>query len=178
MSRFSRAELPTRDKLPHVARRGKGKRTKKRVQLDLEAIGLVLLAGGIFVLGVVLPGLPTGQVGRSVGGALTDRFGWGAYALPVPLLALGGLFLLRRSPRWWPRLLAGYLLFAAGAWGVVVAVAAAHTGRYGLALRASLTGAWGALAVVAGAASSRPWASTWSWVARPPTSRGRCCWRW
>ena len=147
MSRFSRAELPTRDKLPHVARRGKGKRTKKRVQLDLEAIGLVLLAGGIFVLGVVLPGLPTGQVGRSVGGALTDRFGWGAYALPVPLLALGGLFLLRRSPRWWPRLLAGYLLFAAGAWGVVVAVAAAHTGRYGLALRASLTGAWGALAV-------------------------------
>jgi len=131
-----------------VARRGKGKRTKKRVQLDLEAIGLVLLAGGIFVLGVVLPGLPTGQVGRSVGGALTDRFGWGAYGLPVPLLVLGGLFLLRRSPRWWPRLLAGYLLFAAGAWGVVVAVATTHTGRYGLALRAALTGAWGALAVV------------------------------
>jgi len=148
MSRFSRAALPTRDRLPHVARRGNSKRTKKRVQLDLEAIGLVLLAGGIFVLGVVLPGLPTGQLGRGVGSALTGRFGWGAYALPLPLLGLGGLFLLRRSPRWWPRLLAGYVLFAAGAWGVVVAVAAAHTGRYGSALRASLTGAWGALAVV------------------------------
>jgi len=131
-----------------VARRGNGKRSKKRVQLDLEAIGLVLIAGGIFVMGVVLPGLPTGQVGRSVGGALTERFGWGAYALPVPLLVLGGLFLLRRSPRWWPRLFAGYVLFTAGAWGVVVAVAATHTGRYGLALRASLTGTWGALAVV------------------------------
>ena len=36
----------------------------------------------------------------------------------------------------------------AGAWGVVVAVAAAHTGRYGMALRASLTGSWGGLAVL------------------------------
>ncbi len=131
-----------------MARRGKGKRSKKGVQLDLEAIGLVLLTGGIFLLGVVLPGLPTGQVGRGIRAALAGRFGWGAYALPIPLLGLGAMFLLRRSPRWWPRLFAGYLLFAAGAWGVVVVLAAHHTGRYGLALRASLTGAWGVLAVI------------------------------
>jgi len=131
-----------------VAGRRKGKRASRRVQLDLEAIGLVVLAAGIFLLGVVLPSLPTGQVGRAVRSAVVGRLGWGAYALPVPLLVLGGLFLLRRSPRWWPRLLLGYLLFVAGVWGVVVMVALPRTGSYGQALRANLSGAWGALAVV------------------------------
>jgi len=148
MSRFSRVAAGARDKLPHVAGRRKPKRTRRRAQLDLEAIGLVLLAGGVFLLGVVLPSLPTGQLGRAVRGAVQGRLGSGAYALPLPLVALGGLFLLRRSPRWWPRLLFGYLLLAAGVWGAVAMVAPGHTGSFGRALRAALGGAWGALAVV------------------------------
>src|SRR5690606_1389953 len=61
---------------------------------------------------------------------------------------LGGLFLLRRSPRWWPRVLLGYLLLVAGAWGLLMFFAPAEAGAWGVSLRARLAGAWGVLAVV------------------------------
>ncbi len=137
-----------RDKLPYVAKRGKQARTRKRNPLDLEAIGLVLLAAGVFVVGVLLPALPTGQFGESIRGALIGRVGWAAYALPVPLLVLGGLFLFRRNPRWWPRVLLGYVVFVVGAWGVLMILAPVRSGSWGVDLRHALTGAWGTLAVV------------------------------
>jgi hypothetical protein len=54
---------------------------------------------------VLLPRFPSGELGdRWLRAWLADPIGWGAWALPWPFLALGGLFLLRRSP---PRLAAG-----------------------------------------------------------------------
>jgi S-DNA-T family DNA segregation ATPase FtsK/SpoIIIE len=81
--------------------------------------------------------------------------GWAAYALPVPFLALGGLFLLRRNPSWWPRLGAGYLVLIMGSWGLLAAALplgadgqAGAAGSWGLGLRSSLGRAWGTLAVI------------------------------
>src|SRR5690606_36986872 len=80
--------------------------------------------------------------------ALVGRAGWAAYALPLPALAIGGLFLLRRNPRWWPRLLLGYVVLIAGAWGLLAAIAPQVAGSWGVGLRASLGRSWGTLAVI------------------------------
>lgn len=125
-----------------VSRRGGTQR------FDIEAVGLIILTLGAFLAGVLVPQLPSGELGRTVREALTGRLGVGAYALPLPLLVLGGLFLVRRNPRWWPRAVAGYLLTVAGAWGVVAAAWPGAAGGWGSSLREWLGGAWGALAAV------------------------------
>ena len=106
-------------------------------------------------MGVLLPALPTGELGRTIRGALVGRVGWAAYALPLPFLALGGMFLLRRNPSWWPRLGAGYLVLIAGLWGLLAAVApqggegqVGVAGSWGLALRDTLGRSWGTLALI------------------------------
>jgi S-DNA-T family DNA segregation ATPase FtsK/SpoIIIE len=126
-----------------------------RTSADIEAIGLVLVALGLFLFGVLVPALPTGELGRTIRAALTGRVGWAAFALPVPFLALGGLFLLRRNPTWWPRLGAGYLVLIMGLWGLLAAVApqgaegqVGAAGSWGLGLRTSLGRAWGTLALI------------------------------
>ncbi len=111
------------------------KKKGKKGQLDLEAIGLVLLAVGIFILGMLVPALPTGDLGRAFRGALFGSVGWGAYALPWPFLLLGSFFLLRRSPKGWPRVLAGYGVVAFGLWLFVMLLNPAASGSWGLALR-------------------------------------------
>lgn len=129
----------------------KARQDRKRSEnhrLDIEAVGLVVLTAGAFLAGVLVPQLPSGELGKTVRGALVGRLGIGAYALPLPLIVIGALFLVRRNPRWWPRATSGYLLTAAGLWGVIVAVAPAAAGSWGAGLRASLGGAWGALAAV------------------------------
>ncbi len=129
----------------------KGRRERKRSdshRLDIEAVGLVVLTIGAFLTGVLIPQLPSGELGRTVRDALTGRLGVGAYVLPVPLVVLGALFLVRRNPRWWPRATLGYLLAAAGLWGLVVAALPGAAGSWGASLRAWLGGAWGALAAV------------------------------
>ncbi len=128
--------------------RARGRNRGPRGQPDLEAIGLVLLALGIFLAGVLVPALPTGQLGRNVRLFLVGRVGWGAYVAPLPLLVIGGLFLLRRNPGWWPRALAGYVVLAVGLWATLMIVWPGHAGGYGVRLRATLTGAWGTLTVV------------------------------
>jgi len=130
----------------------KKSRTKRTAssssRLDLEAIGLVLLALGIFATGILLPALPTGDLGATVRNAQLDRVGWAAYTLPVPLLVLGALFLMRRNPRWWPRALLGYLLLVAGLWGSSVGLFPGATGTWGLGVRQALGATWGTLAAV------------------------------
>ncbi len=115
---------------------------------DLEAIGLVVVAIGVFLLGVLVPVLPTGELGRTVRGALVGPVGWLAYAAPLPPLVLGSLFLLRRNPSWWPRLFAGYAVLLIGIWGVSAAVAPQVAGAWGAGLRATLGQAWGFLAAL------------------------------
>ncbi len=127
------------------------RRDKRRAaahRLDIEAVGLVVLTIGAFLAGVLVPQLPSGELGRTVRTALTGRLGVGAYALPLPFLVLGALFLVRRSPRWWVRATLGYLLLVAGAWGVIAAAWPGAAGAWGLGLRERLGGAWGALAAV------------------------------
>ncbi len=108
----------------------------------------MLLALGIFTTGILVPALPTGDLGATVRGAQLDRVGWAAYALPVPLLVLGGLFLMRRNPRWWPRALLGYLLLVAGLWGTSVGLVPGATGSWGAGVRRTLGATWGTLAAV------------------------------
>ncbi len=129
----------------------RARRERKRSdghRLDIEAVGLVVLTTGAFLAGVLVPQLPSGELGRTVREGLTGRLGVGAYALPLPFIVLGALFLVRRNPRWWPRATAGYLLTAAGVWGLVVAGLPDAAGSWGGNLRAWLGGAWGALAAV------------------------------
>ncbi|MBW6457287.1 MAG: hypothetical protein K0A98_15505, partial [Trueperaceae bacterium] len=134
-------------------KRGGGRSARRRPRsaartLDLEAVGLVLLALGTALLLVLLPRFPSGDVGVWLRAYLADPIGWGAWAWPWPFLLLGGLFLLRRSPPRWPRVLLGYLIAAAGAWSLLMLLAPARAGTWGAALRGSLTGAGGVLAYV------------------------------
>lgn len=127
-------------------RKTNSKETSSR--LDLEAVGLVLLALGIFAAGVLIPALPTGDLGATVRDAQLQRYGWATYALPLPFLVLGALFLMRRSPRWWPRALLGYLLLVAGLWGTSVGLVPGATGAWGAAVRSTLGATWGTLAAL------------------------------
>jgi DNA segregation ATPase FtsK/SpoIIIE, S-DNA-T family len=115
---------------------------------DLEAIGLVLLAAGLAALGLLSPIVPTGDLGVQARAAVMGPIGLGAWALPWPFVVLGALFLMRRNPRSWPRIVTGYALGAVGLWGFVMLAAPAATGSWGVALRAALTGSAGALAAV------------------------------
>ncbi|UCH25142.1 MAG: DNA translocase FtsK [Trueperaceae bacterium] len=108
--------------------------------MDLEAIGLILLALGVFVLGFLVPVVPTGELGQRLRDAVLSRIGWGAYGLPWPALVLGGLFLLRRNPRTWPRMLVGYLVLVFGLWGLLMLGATRYSGVWGAALRRALSG--------------------------------------
>ncbi len=116
--------------------------------IDLEAIGLVLLAAGASLAGLLAPSLPTGEIGAWTQRTLVGRLGWGAYALPWPALVLGGFFLVRRAPRGWPRVLLGYLLTATGAWALVMIVRPGAAGAWGVSARAVLTGAGGAAMIL------------------------------
>jgi len=116
--------------------------------LDLEAAGLVLLALGTALLLVLLPRFPSGEVGVWLRAYLADPIGWGAWAWPWPFLILGGLFLLRRNPPRWPRVLLGYLIGAAGAWSLLMLLSPPDAGTWGVALRGALAGAAGVLAFV------------------------------
>lgn len=106
----------------------------------------MLVAVGLSLIALLVPGLPTGELGSGVRAAIiAGSIGYGAYALPWPFVALGGLFLMRRNPKGWPRVLAGYLLVAIGLWGMLMLARPELSGLWGMRLRQLLTGAAGAL---------------------------------
>ena len=133
-------------------KRGGGRSARRRPRsaartLDLEAVGLVLLALGIALLLVLLPASRPARSACGCGRTWRIR-SVGAPGWPWPFLLLGGLFLLRRSPPRWPRVLLGYVIAAVGGWSLLMLVAPAEAGTWGTALRGSLAGAAGVLAFV------------------------------
>lgn len=123
-----------------ASKRGK---TKKISAFDIEAAGLVLLALGIFLLAMSLPAFPTGELGRVFRSSISARIGFGAYAFPWPPMILGACFMLRYSPKAWPRFLLGYSLTTFAAWLLLTLMMPVTAGAWGEALRALLTGVAG-----------------------------------
>ena len=139
-----------RGTLSNVARKSRAK-TKRRSKaadsaFDLEAIGLVLVALGLFILGVLIPQMPTGAWGDGVRAFFTSRIGVSAYLLPLPPLVLGSLFMIGRNPKGWARVLLGYLLAGFGVWCLLMLAYPVASGGWGLVLRQTLAGAAGLLA--------------------------------
>ncbi len=120
--------------------RSKARKKQEDNRFDIEAFGLILLALGIVLLGFMLPGLPTGALGAMIRGNLTGSFGIVAYALPLPLLVVGALFVLNRNPGSLGRLVVGYFLFVIGIWFVLSFMAPQLSGSWGLGFRSALPG--------------------------------------
>src|SRR5690606_17068209 len=69
----------------HAVRKGRRERQRRGEHTpDIEALGLVLTAVGLFLVGVLVPAIPSGELGRAVRGALAGNVGWAAYCLTVP----------------------------------------------------------------------------------------------
>ncbi len=130
--------------------RKKGSRRAGSKPPDREALGLTLLAVGILVLGILLPVIPTGDLLAPQRDAALGAVGFVLHVLPWPMLVLGALFLVRRQPPGWLRVLLGFSLAVVGAWVLTALVAPAATGSWGTVLNTYLSGAAG---VLGGAAS-------------------------
>jgi DNA segregation ATPase FtsK/SpoIIIE, S-DNA-T family len=120
--------------------RSKARKKQDANRFDIEALGLVLLALGIVLLGFMIPGLPTGALGGMIRGALTGALGVLAYALPLPLLVVGALFVLGKNPSSLLRLVLGYFLFVTGIWFVLSFIAPQYGGSWGFGFRQALPG--------------------------------------
>ena len=118
-------------------------------RFDLEALGLICLGLGIFLLASLLPLLPTGAVGVAMRGLFIGRLGWLAFALPLPFIAVGSLFVLRHYPRHLWRYILGYVIVVLGLWLLLLLPLPQASGAWGAALGAQLRGAAGVLAYVA-----------------------------
>jgi DNA segregation ATPase FtsK/SpoIIIE, S-DNA-T family len=138
-----RATTSARGVRPRGKRAAAGGRT-----FDLEAVGLLLLAAGVALAGLLTPLVRSGDLGVATRALLAGPVGVGAWVLPPPFIVLGTLFLFRRYPRAWPRVLLGYALAATGAWGFVMLAAPDLAGTWGAALLRVLSGSAGALAGV------------------------------
>ena len=127
---------------------GGGRRSRRAsgAPLDLEAIGLVLLAMGAALALVLLPFFPSGELGLWVRSLIADPVGVVAWAYPWPLVLLGAAFLLRRNPPKWPRVLLGYVVLVVGVWALLVLLEPALAGSAGEMLRSVLSGGAGVLA--------------------------------
>jgi DNA segregation ATPase FtsK/SpoIIIE, S-DNA-T family len=119
---------------------GSKRNTQTENRFDVEAVGLILLAIAIALLGFLVPVIPTGILGQSIRQALVGSLGLGAYLLPFPFLVMGGLFMLGRNPRSMWRLMAGFMLLVLGFWFVFIVIQPSWTGLWGQNLRASLAG--------------------------------------
>ena len=125
--------------------KGRKSRKTKRSPFDVEALGFVLLSLGIFIGCLLLPQLPTGDLGANGRALLMRPVGIGAFAIPLPFLVLGAIFLLGRYPKHWPRVVLGYFITALGLWSITVIVQPELTGAWGMSLKTYLHGAAGLL---------------------------------
>ena len=130
-----------------MARKTKQTRKSKAAKAakDREALGLTLIALALLILALLLPQFPTGQLLSGASAAVLGWVGILAYAVPPPMIVLGALFLVRREPPGWPRVLLGYTLLVAGTWTLLASVAPQFTGSIGQAFNSILGGAAGVL---------------------------------
>jgi S-DNA-T family DNA segregation ATPase FtsK/SpoIIIE len=119
---------------------GSKRKNQDENQFDVEALGLILLAIGIAILGFLIPAIPSGVLGQQVRNALMGNFGFGAYFWPFPFLVVGSLFMLGRHPRSMWRVVVGFMLMAVGFWFVFIVIRPDWTGRWGLGMRSGLAG--------------------------------------
>ena len=147
MGRVSETRAPGAKVRATRKKGARGKKQAKGASAELEALGLFLLALGFMMLGLLFPLLPTGAFGAVLRDLLVTPVGVGAYLYPWPFLILGGLFLLGRAPKGWPRFLAGYAVTGLGAWLLLSFLWPTLTGAGGAALYGTL-GALGVLAVL------------------------------
>ncbi len=126
-----------------MARSSKAKTLKNQRTIDVEAVGLLLLAVGVFSTALLIPQFPAGSFGRDFRLLLTSQLGAIAYALPLPLLLVGGAFFINRIPKGWGRKSLAYFVSLLGIWGLMMLFRPEMAGSWGLQLRSQLTGAAG-----------------------------------
>ena len=121
----------------------KRKAVGKRNSVDIEAIGLVILALGIFLFGLLIPAVPTGQMGQEFRNNVGGAMGWAMVMLPWPLIIAGALFITRNNPTFLTRVLTGYSLVCLGAWLFSSLIDPELSGRWGYSFRQVVFGAIG-----------------------------------
>lgn len=129
-----------------MASSGKKKKKKqisRQSAIDIEAIGLVILALGIFLFGLLVPAVPTGQMGQNFRDNVGGAIGWATILLPWPLIITGVLFITRNNPAFLARALIGYSLFSLGVWLFSSLAAPEVTGKWGLNFQQGVFGAVG-----------------------------------
>ena len=128
-----------------ASKQGKNKKIKKQSSVDIEAIGLIVLALGIFLFGLLIPAVPTGQMGQNFRDNVGGSMGWAMVMLPWPLIITGVLFITRNNPSFLTRALTSYGLIMIGAWLFSSFVAPEVSGRWGYNLRQITFGAIGGI---------------------------------
>ncbi len=127
-----------------VKRRKASRRGRPRGHHHPELLGLGLAAFGLFMGSVLYAGWNGGYVGRAIADALIALVGAAAYALPIPLAALGGLMVARSA-------LVTLRPFRTGlgvtALGLALVLGRGHGGYLGRGLEAALGGLVGSTGV-------------------------------
>ena len=126
-----------------ASKKDKNKKISKQSSIDIEAIGLIILALGIFLFGLLIPAVPTGQMGQNFRDNVGGAMGWAMVMLPWPLIVTGILFITRNNPSFLTRILIGYSLVITGAWLFSSLIIPEISGRWGYGLRQLIFGAIG-----------------------------------
>ncbi|MEZ4606817.1 MAG: DNA translocase FtsK [Deinococcales bacterium] len=109
-------------------------------RFDLEAVGLLLLVIGLVAAAIFLP-LPYLSERLTFREVITGRIGWASFLLPWPFIFIGALFLFRREPKGWGRLIIAYSFLSLSLWLLSALLSSAKSlavGSWGLYLKSFL----------------------------------------
>ncbi len=123
-----------------MARATKARKTAKNNAFDFEAIGLVLLSIGFFLLAILIPVFFTGNWGEDIRQSITGRIGFAAYLLPWPFFVYGAILLIGRIPKYMLARSTGYFMVVFGVWCSVMLAKPEFSGLWGEQLRGPLAG--------------------------------------
>ena len=123
-----------------MARASKARKSSKNNAFDFEAIGLVLLSIGLFLLAILIPAFFTGNWGEDIRLSISSRIGFAIYLLPWPFFVYGAILLIGRIPRFILARSTGYFVMAFGLWAGVMLAQPRLTGDWGMQVREPLAG--------------------------------------